>query len=162
MDLYDENKKLTGEKVFREKGKKALVPNGKYTVVVLAFIQNSLGSFLLQKTSVRKKGVWAVSGGHVKSGQNSLEAIKEELREELGLNLKNNEIELFKTYKYDTAFSDVFYIHKDIDLNKLVFEPDEVEYATFLSKDKILELISDGTFRKNNIEACLDIFEKYT
>lgn len=28
VDLYDENKKLTGEKVFRERGKKAITPKG--------------------------------------------------------------------------------------------------------------------------------------
>ena len=37
-DLYDENKKLTGEKLFREKGNKLAVPSNRYIVVVLAFI----------------------------------------------------------------------------------------------------------------------------
>ena len=42
-DLYDENKNLTGEKLFREKGTKLIVPKGRYSVVVLAFIENSKG-----------------------------------------------------------------------------------------------------------------------
>ena len=49
-DLYDENKNLTGEKLFREKGTKLIVPEGKYSVVVLAFIENSKGEFLFQMT----------------------------------------------------------------------------------------------------------------
>lgn len=38
MDLYYSNKKLTGEVKFREKGEKLEVPNGRYIIVVLAFI----------------------------------------------------------------------------------------------------------------------------
>ena len=82
-DLYDENKNLTGEKLFREKGTKLIVPKGRYSVVVLAFIENSKGEFLFQMTSKRKKNVWATTGGHVKSGQTSKEAIIEEIKEEL-------------------------------------------------------------------------------
>ena len=48
MDLYDSNKKLTGEVKFREKGEKLEVPSGRYIIVVLAFIQNSKGEFLFQ------------------------------------------------------------------------------------------------------------------
>lgn len=54
-DLYDDNKNLTGEKIFREKGTKLEVPKGKYTIVVLAFIENSKGEFLFQMTSKERK-----------------------------------------------------------------------------------------------------------
>ena len=86
-DLYDENKNLTGEKLFRKKGTKLIVPKGRYSVVVLAFIENSKGEFLFQMTSKRKKNVWATTGGHVKSGQTSKEAIIEEIKEELGIDI---------------------------------------------------------------------------
>ena len=157
-DLYDENKNLTGEKLFREKGTKLIVPKGRYSVVVLAFIENSKGEFLFQMTSKRKKNVWATTGGHVKSGQTSKEAIIEEIKEELGIDINADEVKLFKTYKYDDAFKDVFYIKKDIDINSLTYEKDEVEYVKYLTKDKILDLINNnGNIRKTNIDAFLDI-----
>lgn len=157
-DLYDENKKLTGEKLFREKGTKLIVPKGKYSVVVLAFIENSKGEFLFQMTSKRKKNVWATTGGHVKSGQTSKEAIIEEIKEELGIDINENEVKLFKTYKYDDAFKDVFYIKKDIDINSLTYQEDEVEYVKYLTKEEILDLINNnGNIRKTNIDAFLDI-----
>ena len=157
-DLYDENKNLTGEKLFREKGTKLIVPKGKYSVVVLAFIENSKGEFLFQMTSKRKKNVWATTGGHVKSGQTSKEAIIEEIKEELGIDINEDEVKLFKTYKYDDAFKDVFYIKKDIDINSLTYQEDEVEYVKYLTKDEILDLINnDGNIRKTNIDAFLDI-----
>ena len=157
-DLYDENKNLTGEKLFREKGTKLIVPKGRYSVVVLAFIENSKGEFLFQMTSKRKKNVWATTGGHVKSGQTSKKAIIEEIKEELGIDINEDEVKLFKTYKYDDAFKDVFYIKKDIDINSLTYQEDEVEYVKYLTKDEILDLINnDGNIRKTNIDAFLDI-----
>lgn len=157
-DLYDENKNLTGEKLFREKGTKLIVPKGRYSVVVLAFIENSKGEFLFQMTSKRKKNVWATTGGHVKSGQTSKEAIIEEIKEELGIDINEDEVKLFKTYKYDDAFKDVFYIKKDIDINSLTYQEDEVEYVKYLTKDEILDLINnDGNIRKTNIDSFLDI-----
>lgn len=157
-DLYDENKNLTGEKLFREKGTKLIVPKGRYSVVVLAFIENSKGEFLFQMTSKRKKNVWATTGGHVKSGQTSKEAIIEEIKEELGIDINEDEVKLFKTYKYDDAFKDVFYIKKDIDINSLTYQEDEVEYVKYLTKDEILDLINnDGNIRKTNKDAFLDI-----
>lgn len=157
-DLYDENKNLTGEKLFREKGTKLIVPKGRYSVVVLVFMENSKGEFLFQMTSKRKKNVWATTGGHVKSGQTSKEAIIEEIKEELGIDINEDEVKLFKTYKYDDAFKDVFYIKKDIDINSLTYEKDEVEYVKYLTKDEILDLINNnGNIRKTNIDAFLDI-----
>ena len=68
---------------------------------------------------------------------------------------------MFKTYKYDDAFKDVFYIKKDIDINSLTYEKDEVEYVKYLTKDEILDLINnDGNIRKTNIDAFLDIIKK--
>ena len=159
-DLYDENKKLTGEKLFREKGTKLKVPSNRYIVVVLAFIENSNGKFLFQMTSKRKNNVWATTGGYVKSGQTSMEAIIEEIREELGIEIDYSEITLFKTYKYEDAFKDVFHIKKDIDVNKLKLQLNEVEYVKYLSKDEIMELINNnGNIRKTNIDAFLDLIK---
>lgn len=61
-DLYDENRNLIGETIF--KGEE--IPEGKYIVVVLVFIQNSEGKFLIQKRSERKNGKYATTGGHPK------------------------------------------------------------------------------------------------
>ncbi len=157
-DLYDENKKLTGEKLFREKGTKLVVPIGRYTIVVLVFIENSNGEFLFQMTSKRKKSVWATTGGHVKSGQTSKDAIIEEMKEELNLDIPQEDIHFFKTYKYENAFKDVFYVKKDINIHDLKYEEDEVEYVKYLSKQEILDLINNnGNIRKTNVDAFLDI-----
>lgn len=158
-DLYDENKCLTDKKLFRAKGTKLEVPPGYYNIVVLGFICNSKGEYLLQKTSSNKGNVWAVVGGHVKSGESSEECIINEIHEEMGIKLKSKDIKLFKTYKYDSAFKDVYYIEKDLDLNEFVYAKDEVETSRYFSVDEIKKLIDDGLFRKTNIDAFMDLIK---
>ena len=51
-DLYDIDKQLTGEAIY----KGDTIPNNKYILVVLSFIQNSRGQFLIQKRSIQKNG----------------------------------------------------------------------------------------------------------
>lgn len=57
-DLYDINKILTGETIYKNDP----IPEGRYILVVLVFIQNSKGEFLIQKRSIQKDGKY---GSHV-------------------------------------------------------------------------------------------------
>ncbi len=124
----------------------------------IAFIEDSKGNYLVQKTFQRKKGFWALPGGHVKSGQFSIEAIHEEMIEEMRIDVAIKDIELFKTYKYENAFKDVYIIHKDIDLSMIKLEDDEVEKVSYLSKKEIYDLIFKNGIRKTNIDAIEDVF----
>ena len=56
-DLYDENRQLTGETIYKGEA----IPEGRYIIVVLVFIQNSKGEFLIQKRSEIKNGKYANS-----------------------------------------------------------------------------------------------------
>lgn len=150
---------MTGEKIFREKGNKAETREGRYIIVVLAVIENLEGNYLFQKTSLRKKGVWALPGGHLKSGQTSEEAICEEILEEMGINIDKKEVEMFKFYKYENAFKDVYIIHKDIDLNELKLKKDKVEKVAYLSKREIFDLIAKKEIRITNLDVLQDIFQ---
>lgn len=97
-DLYDINRKPTGETIF--KGEK--IPLNRYIIVVLSFIQNSKGEFLVQKRSKQKDGKFASTGGHAKTGENSIEAIISEIHEELGLTVLPSELNLIYSGREDT------------------------------------------------------------
>ena len=70
-DLYDSERNITGETIL--KGEK--IPPNRYIIVVLVFIQNSEGKFLIQKRSKRKNGKYATTGGHPKSGESSIQGL---------------------------------------------------------------------------------------
>ena len=149
-DLYDINRKPTGETIF--KGEK--IPLNRYIIVVLSFIQNSKGEFLVQKRSKQKDGKFASTGGHAKTGENSIEAIISEIREELGLNVLPSELNLIYSGREDTerVFFDIYYLKKDFDIESLTLQKEEVDFVEWDSIEKINELIANNLFLKNHVE----------
>lgn len=156
LDLLDENRKLTGEKIIRGEGK-PIIPNDRYINIIIIFIQNSKGEFLMQKTSKEKGSVIATTGGFVKSGDTSIDTVKIEVLEELGISIKENEFELFKTYITQSVYYDVYYMKKDISDNEFSLQKEEVEYVEWLSVDRIKKLIDNNELRKGNIEPFLEL-----
>lgn len=158
LDLYDVNKNLTGEKIVRGKGKPQ-VPENKYINIVIIFMQNSEGKFLFQITSKEKGNEIATTGGHVKSGQTSYEAILAEVEEELGLDISNEDIKMVDSYIFGVAFMDVYYLNKDINISDLKLQDDEVESVEWFTVDQIKELINEEKVRKGNIKAFESILD---
>lgn len=158
-DLYTEKRILTGDVI--EKGKE--VPKGKYYITVVVFIENSKGQFLMQKRVPEKNGKWATTGGHPKSGESSLEGIVTEIEEELGVSVKQNELTLFKSIKTEDDFVDLYYMKKDIDINDINVQKEEVEDAKWLSREEINNLINENKFSKSHEEFynyCLDFINE--
>ena len=152
LDLYDVNKDLTGEKIVRGKGKPQ-VPENNYINIVIIFMQNSEGKFLFQITSKEKGNEIATTGGHVKSGQTSYEAILAEVDEELGLDISKEDVKMIDSYIFGIAFMDVYYLNKDINISDLKLQDDEVESVEWFTIDRVKELINEGKVRKGNIKA---------
>ena len=150
-DLYNENRELTGETVYKGEP----IPEGMYIIVVLVYIQNSEGKFLIQKRSKLKDGKYATTGGHVKSGETSVEGILSEVREELGLELNPEDLVLY--YGNHSAeqqvFWDDYYIKLDIDdISKLKLQEEEVESVKWATAEEMKQMMKDGKFLRNHYE----------
>lgn len=152
LDLYDKDRKLTGEVILRTEDK-ANVPDNRYINIVLVFIKNNDDKFLLQLTSKEKGSVIATTGGHVKSGYTSFEGIISEIEEELGLKVNEKDIEYIGTYKRKFAFIDVYYFNKDIMISDINLQNEEVESVKWYTIDEINNIISQNKLRKGNIFA---------
>lgn len=152
-DLYDENRNLLDEVVC--KGEK--IPEGKYFVVVVVWIENSKGEVLIQKRALSKGGRWATTGGHPITGQTTFEGIICEIKEEIGLDVTKAELTLFSTIKYDDCFVDLYYIKKDVDISLLKLQEEEVSAVKWASKEEIENLITNGDFFKPH----LDLYAEY-
>lgn len=160
-DLYDINRNLTGEKIF----KGDLIPKDRFIVVVLVIIQNSKGEFLIQKRSEEKEGKYAFTGGHPKSGESSLQGIITEIKEEIGLSVDKKELELIYSGTEVSHHShfDIYYLKKDIDIHSLTLQKEEVESLHWFSLETILDLISKDMFFENHVDEVyrfIEIFKK--
>ena len=158
LDLYDINGNLTGESILREEDK-SNVPEGKYIKLVLIFIQNSDNKFLFQRTSISKKHVIATTGGHVQAGQTSKEAVINEVSEELGIDITNEDYKFVGSKIFKLAITDIYYLKKDIDINNIVLQEEEVESVNWLSIDEINKLIEQDEVRKGNIEPFKEVLK---
>ena len=91
-DIYDENRNLTGKLHRRGTPWKP----GEYGVVVCVWVYDGRGHLLLTRRAREKSfaGTWENSGGAVKAGETSRQAIARELYEETGIQAEPEEFEL--------------------------------------------------------------------
>ena len=150
-DLYDKDRNLTGKTIY--KGEE--IPEGSYINVVLVFIQNSEGKFLIQKRSERKNGLYATTGGHPKSGESSLQGIITEVKEEIGLDLNPKDVKLYYGGRSDEekVFWDDYYVKMDVpNIDNLKLQEDEVASVHWFTADEIIDLMKNDLFFMNHFE----------
>ncbi len=158
-DLYDKDRKLTGEKIYKGQN----IPQGRYYITVVIFIQNSKNEFLLQKRSKNKDGKWATTGGHPVSGQTSKEGIITEVKEELGIDIVPENIKLFKTIKTEDDFVDIYYLKENVDVIKIKIQKEEVSDIKWATIEEIKKLIESGVFSTSHalfFQFCLDYLKR--
>ena len=143
-DLYDINRNLIGKTI----EKNETIPVNTYIMMVVIFIQNDNNEFLIQKRSVEKGGKWATTGGHPKAGESSLEGILTEVREELGIKIENPT--LFKQANGKDTICDLYYIKKNIDINEITIQEEEVTSVMWAPVDEIDKLMNEEKFNKGH------------
>lgn len=158
-DLYNKNRELIGKTINKDQ----MVPDGSYIVVVLIYIQNSDGKFLIQKRSKEKNGLYATTGGHPKTGEDSVQGIITEVKEEIGIDLKPEDVALYFSGRLDDkhVFWDDYYVKIDIDdISKLKLQVEEVESVHWFTKEEIIKLNEEGKFFKNHFEEFERLLDK--
>lgn len=154
LNLYDKNGNLLKEKGIRG------VKTDNLVGIVIIFIENSKGEFLIQKTSSEKDSLFATTGGHVTYGLTFKDAIIKEVEEELGIDISNDNIIEVNTYIRKFYIQKVYYLKKDISLKDITIQKSEVEYVKWLNKEEINSLIDENKFRESNVEGFRYIINK--
>ena len=159
-EVLDDNGNATGEIV--EKYDQKVFDRGFYHLGADVWIINSKNEILIQKRSPQKRNepnVWAMTGGSVIKGEDSLQTIEREVKEELGINLDMKNIKLIKKYKTVNVWIDTYIVRKEINLEDIIMqemEVCEVKWATF---DEIEELFHSQQFMKNRWEYVHDFIQ---
>jgi len=134
-DIYDENRKLTGR--VHQRG----TPwnPGEFGVVVCVWVYDGRGHVLLTRRAPGKSfaGTWENSGGAVKAGETSRQAIARELYEETGIRAEESEFEFLDTDMDRNMFYDHYCLCRRVRLKDIVLLPGETDGAMWASFGKI-------------------------
>jgi 8-oxo-dGTP pyrophosphatase MutT (NUDIX family) len=149
LDIYDNDGNVTG-KVVKRGDKSVIFNENEHIAVSIIFIENNKNEFLIQKTSHIKGGEYSTTGGHVRSGESPLEAIKREVFEEIGIDINLNDIASLGFYKIGMPLRYLFYLKKDIDIKDVKLQEEEVESVKYMDELEIIELINKGEFLESH------------
>lgn len=143
LDIVDENNQLTGETLER----KIVHEKQLWHRHVTSWIMNKSGEILLQKRASCKKrnpNKWAKTGGHVDTKESVEEAIRREIKEEIGIDVDKKQIKVVDIYKSKNpnnkffAYNFIFVIDTKIEEFKLQKEEvSEVKYFSIEDLENI-------------------------
>ncbi len=145
-DLYDKNRNKLD--ITMQKGDK--VPSGTYRLAVKLCIFNPSGKMLIQQRASTKSTFpeyWDISvRGSAISGESSEMATKRETKEELGIDLKGENIRPNLTMHDREWFDDIYLLCKDVDIDSLTLQQEEVLAVKWMDLDSILAMKERGEF----------------
>ena len=151
-DIYDKDKKLTGRTMKRNDW---ILKDGEYHLTVLGVIARPDGRYLITQRVMTKSwapGHWEVSGGGVRAGESSEEAVRREVMEETGLDVANATGGLVFTYhrenpgQGDNYFVDVYRFELDFDEKDIQLQKDEAIAYRIATREEIEALAEQGIF----------------
>ena len=146
VDLYDENRLPLGKTGERNAPRSP----GEYRVVVHVCVFDSRGRLLIQQRTPEKSifpNLWDVSvGGGVDAGESSRRGAEREVREELGDPLDLGGLRPSVTVNFDGGFDDFYLLTRDLRLEDLTLQKEEVRAVRWASLEEILDLLGQGVF----------------
>ena len=152
-DLYDNNFNKLNKTIIRRVDE---IPKDCYVMMSYALIKND-DKYLLEQETEKSNYTYAIPGGHLVAGEDGLEGLKRELKEELSLeNVKTKHIDTI-LYPYNNYIFNIYLIEDRVNINDLIFQKDEVLNINWYSKNEILDLINNGKINKGYAY----ILEKY-
>lgn len=138
---------------------------GEYHLVVHACIFNSKGELLIQQRQPFKESwqnMWDLTcGGSAIAGDTSQQAMRRELKEELGIDYDFQQLRPIFTINFPRGFDDYYVIKMDVDLEKVVLQPEEVKAVKWATKEEVLLMIGEGTFIPYYESLISFIFDSY-
>lgn len=152
FDVLNEYGEFTGKIASREECHK----KGYWHRAVYAFIIDNNGMILLQKRSENKKlwpNMWDVTvGGHVDSGEFGRQALIREVREELGIQISDDDIKYIvgstsinrQENIINKHYNECYLITKNVDISNITVQKEEVEDVKYFSKEELLKRINNN------------------
>ena len=161
-DIYDKDGNFTG----RKKGKYEKWDKDEYHLATEVWVINSKKQILIQQRSEKCQllpGIWALTTGRVVSGETTRQGCIRELKEELGIEAKEEECNLVKSLLKNRLgmIWDIYFIRKDVNLDELVLQEEEVARAKFVNTNEFRNMLKEGIMCEySEVYELLDIIDE--
>lgn len=135
---------------------------GEYHLVVHIWVVNSVGRFLIQRRSPRRKlmpNIWAVTSGSAVAGEDSLTAAQRELSEELGITLPMEAFQKVGRITRRNSLCDVWLVCKDIAVPDMRLQREEVAQVRWVTPDQLMTMIKGRSFHHYGVSYFRFVFE---
>lgn len=135
------------------------IPNGYYISVVGVVIINEKDEILLQKRSRFKRAnpsKWGICGGKVDLGETPLDAGVRETLEEIGTHLNKEELKFLSMNTNEKLHFTVYYIRKNVDINKCILQKEEVEEVQYFKIEELQDLDNEGMEWLENLKEIIN------
>ncbi|MCX4285704.1 MAG: NUDIX domain-containing protein [Clostridia bacterium] len=141
-DVYDKNRVFQNRTILR--GDK--FKEGEYYVCCEVWLKNSKGELLITLRNPNKKagGLWEFIGGGVLAGETTTQAAVREVKEEIGVDLTDNDLTYLLEYKQRNYFMDIYLVNKDADVQTLILDKNETINAKWVSKAELQIMIANN------------------
>lgn len=151
-DIYDADKKRTGRTMKRNDW---CLKDGEYHLTVLGVVMRPDGKYLITQRAMDKSwapGWWEVSGGAAIAGEDSIDAVRREIKEETGLDVSVAEGGFMFSYhrenpgEGDNYFVDVYRFVMDFTEEDVTMQQKETTGFKIVDYDEIKKLAEQGIF----------------
>ena len=161
-DIYDKDGKFTG----RKKGKYEKWDKDEYHLATEVWVINSKKQILIQQRSEKCQlltGIWALTTGRVVSGETTRQGCIRELKEELGIEAKEEECNLVKSLLKNRLgmIWDIYFLRKDVELEDVTLQKEEVSRVKLVNTDEFRDMLKEGIMCEySEVYELLDIIDE--
>ena len=160
--IYDKDGNFTG----RKKGKYEKWDKDEYHLATEVWVINSKKQILIQQRSEKCQllpGIWALTTGRVVSGETTRQGCIRELKEELGIEAKEEECNLVKSLLKNRLgmIWDIYFLRKDVELEDVTLQKEEVSRVKLVNTDEFRDMLKEGIMCEySEVYELLDIIDE--
>ncbi len=162
IDIYDQNGNRTGRIVERGAGYK--FSKDEYKLAVGMWIVDSEGKIFLTRRSMEKSyapGKWENPAGHVRAGEEPVDAVIRELFEETGIRVEPGQVVLLGDSRTWPYLGKDYGVRMHVDVKDVKFQKGETDGAKWVSFEEFVSMRKAGDFPPSLTDHLRDYKENF-